>query len=57
MSETAAGTTYQLEYTTSPVDSNDWTVLPFQFFGDGTEMTIFDSSGYATQKTYRIVGN
>ena len=30
--------------------------LPFQFFGDGTEMTIFDSDGFSTQKIYRIVG-
>ena len=54
--QTAAGATYRLQYTTEPTDTDNWTTLPLQLVGDGTEMTVFDPGSLSTQKTYRIIG-
>jgi hypothetical protein len=49
-----AGVTYVLESTTNLVTSNGWSSTGAFAAGNGTNMFLFDSSGFSTAKLYRV---
>jgi hypothetical protein len=51
------GAPYVLQYTTDLVTSNNWTNADVSVTGNGTNMFLFDPSGYSTAKLYRVVCN
>lgn len=51
---TVSGLTYRLEYTLDEA-APDWTPSGLSVIGNGTVMQLFDPTGYATQRTYRIL--
>lgn len=52
--DSQAGADYGLQFATSP-STNDWTDTPYTIHGTGDPMTVFDTTGFSTQKTYRIL--
>lgn len=46
--------TYRLEYGTAPATTN-WLFTGYQALGNGGDIYLYDASGYATTKVYRIL--
>lgn len=49
----ATGVTYRLEYVTSLLETN-WTDCGYSVVGNGSNLFLFDPTGFSTSKMYRI---
>ena len=52
----SAGAQYRLQYSIEPL-TNVWVTTDIIILGTGNTNTVFDPTGYSTQKVYRIVNN
>lgn len=49
-----SGNVYHLEFATDPVGSN-WVFSGMSLVGDGGDVSLFDPTGFSTQKLYRVM--
>ena len=51
------GAVYQLQSTMSIVPPTNWVETGATITGNGDALLLFDPTGFATQKTYRVLAN